>query len=202
MGPCRTRRGIFFLASRGVFPLRLKHVHQMLVTSRHPSSGRQTAPSMRTSRQAVGSHAVGFSRWRCCAAHFGASVNSWLVGGVFDVTAEPPLSVNTSTASGPTHTSRVRPRSSVSSVFLRSVVDDLQPHKRHAAQAADEQVFPLGMAGKLAIIGRSLLLAVVGKLNGATYALRAGVQPRRLGSCRATWCLLRVSPASRRHIMT
>jgi hypothetical protein len=30
-----------------------------------------------------------------CAAHFGVSFNSWLVGGVFVVTAEPPLSVNT-----------------------------------------------------------------------------------------------------------
>jgi hypothetical protein len=29
------------------------------------------------------------------AAHFGVSFNSWLVGGVFAVTAEPPLSVNT-----------------------------------------------------------------------------------------------------------
>ena len=32
---------------------------------------------------------------RCCAAHFGVSFNSLLVGGVFAVTAEPPLSVNT-----------------------------------------------------------------------------------------------------------
>src|SRR5262249_5614048 len=31
----------------------------------------------------------------CCAAHFGVSFNSLLVGGVFAVTAEPPLSVNT-----------------------------------------------------------------------------------------------------------
>jgi hypothetical protein len=34
-------------------------------------------------------------RWTCCAAHFGVSFNSLLVGGVFAVTAEPPLSVNT-----------------------------------------------------------------------------------------------------------
>jgi len=44
------------------------------------------------SLQAVGSHAAGFRphiRWRCCAVHVGVSFNSWLVGGVLAVTAEP-----------------------------------------------------------------------------------------------------------------
>jgi len=52
-----------------------------------------------TSRRAIATlNASGFKQhigWRCCAAHFGVSRSSLLVAGVFAVTADPPLSVNT-----------------------------------------------------------------------------------------------------------
>lgn len=40
-------------------------------------------------------YAVRSSSMEMCAAHFGVSFTSLLVGGVFAVTAEPPLSVKT-----------------------------------------------------------------------------------------------------------